>query len=267
MKFFYACQTDKGVARFTNQDSLLVKSMGSDGSSAPLAVGCDGVGGLSRGEITSRKAAKMLGQWAEYELLHLLETDKSGEVLKHRFRQQFVEINKEIFFDNRRNGISSGTTMTALLLWDNRYLFGHVGDSRLYSITQDARQLSEDHSWVASEVAAGHMTEEEAKNSTKKNLILRCIGADEDVEPQMAEGKILGDTVFVLCTDGFWHHIEDFEWNMFFSPKAMLGENRLGEALYYLSSQVKARGESDNITAVAIKACPGGILTELPPKA
>jgi len=258
MRFFYACQTDKGVARFTNQDSLLVKSVGVDGSAALLTAVCDGVGGLSRGEITSRQAAKMLGNWAEYELLHILETDRSGEVLKRRFQQQFLEINKEIFFGNKRNGISSGTTMTALLLWENRYLLGHVGDSRAYAVTREVHQLSEDHSWVAGEVAAGRMTEEEAKYSTKKNVILRCIGADEDIEPQFLGGRIHENTVFVLCTDGFWHHVEMDEMLRYFSPESVVQENRLGEILYYLSSQVKLRGESDNITAVAVKACPGG---------
>lgn len=253
MKYMYACQTDIGISRSSNQDSLIVKTVKNDGNTALLAAVCDGVGGLSKGEVTSRRVAKMLGAWTDYELPGLLGQDKTGEILRRRFRQQLMEINKEIFYSNKRSGIASGTTLTALVLWNYRYLLGHVGDSRAYAITRRVCQLTTDHSWVAQEVAAGRMTAEEARKSTKKNVILKCIGADETLEPQVKEGKVCEDTVFLLCTDGFWHHIADEEWLQFFSPERIAGEGILGANLYHLSSQVKCRGESDNITAAAVK--------------
>lgn len=251
MRFMYACQTDKGTARSGNQDSLIVKSVTCGQGPALLAAVCDGVGGLSRGEVASRRAAELLGEWAEYELPRLLETETKS--IRFRFRQQLREINREIFLDSRRNGISSGTTLTALVMWNYRFLLGHVGDSRAYAVTQTVRRLTEDDSWVAWEMAAGRMTAEEAKNHSRKNVILRCIGADEELEPRLAEGRIGESTVFLLCTDGFWHHIEDAELLRYFSPERADSQRQLGNALYYLFDQVKRRGENDNITAIAVK--------------
>ena len=253
MKYMYACQTDIGISRSSNQDSLIMKTIKSRRNTALLAAVCDGVGGLSKGEVTSRKTVKMLGEWADYELPCLLEQDKTGEILRRRFRQQLMEINREIFYGNKRSGIESGTTLTALVMWNYRYLLGHVGDSRAYAITRQVRQLTTDHSWVAQEVAAGRITAEEAEKSAKKNVILKCIGADETLEPQVEEGQICEDTVFLLCTDGFWHHIAKNEWLPYFSPERIHGEELLRANLFHLFSQVKCRGENDNITAAAIK--------------
>lgn len=253
MEFFYAYQTDKGMVRANNQDSLIIKSISCGRDRALLAAVCDGVGGLSRGEEASRRTVELLGEWAQYELPSLLEKENTGELLRVRFRQQLSEINRELFYDNCRSGISSGTTLTALILWKYWYLLGHVGDSRAYAVTHKLCQLTEDHSWVAQEAAAGRMTAEEAKNHRKRNVILKCIGAEEELEPQLNEGEIKGNTVFILCTDGFWHHVGDSEWLKYFSAEKVRDPEWLGEALSYLSSLVKTRGERDNITVIAVK--------------
>ena len=72
------------------------------------------------------------------------------------------------------------------------------------------------------------------------------------MEPDILKGTVRENIMFVLCTDGFWHHIRPEEWKMYFSPAAHLTEKELSENLYYMTEQVKFRGESDNITAIAI---------------
>ena len=254
MNFFYSYQTDRGTVRASNQDSLMVKVIQSAGSQAFLAAVCDGVGGLAQGEITSRKTVEMLGRWAEYELPGLLTDVADGKVLKKRFQHLIQDINREIYFDNLSGGISSGTTMTALILCEDRYWASHVGDSRLYAVTEDgAVRLTEDHSWVEEEVLAGRMTREEAEHSPRKNVILKCIGASGEISPQILEGRAEKDTVFVLCSDGFWHDITAKEWAEVFAPENNLESRSLGQNLQWMADQVKARGESDNITAVAVK--------------
>lgn len=265
-----------------------VPAVGSGGGQkALLAAVCDGVGGLSRGERASRRAAERLAEWAAEELPALLSREKEGEggLLRRRFWLLIQEINAGIFAGNKRSGVSSGTTLSALLLWNGRYLIGHVGDSRIYAVGRQTNQLTEDHSWVAREVSAGRMTPEQAKNSAKQNVILRCVGAEETVEVQLREGELEEPTVFILCTDGFWHHIREEEWTEYFSPLRIMGrrsipqgqndagkngmgqyerkeewneaasaEKMLGEGLFCLTEEVKARGETDNITAIAIAA-------------
>ena len=254
MNFFYSYQTDRGTVRTSNQDSLMVKVIQSAGNQAFLAAVCDGVGGLTHGELTSRKTVEMLGKWAEYELPGLLADVADGKVLKKRLQHLLQDINREIYFDNLSGGISSGTTMTALVLYDDHYWAAHVGDSRLYAVTEDgAIRLTEDHSWVEEEILAGRMTREEAEHSPRKNVILKCIGASGEISPQILEGKAEKDTVFVLCSDGFWHDITAKEWAEVFAPENNPESRTLGKNLQQMAEQVKARGESDNITAVAVR--------------
>lgn len=254
MKYIYSCQTDIGTTRNTNQDSLIVKSISNQGHTALLAAVCDGVGGLSQGEAASRRVADMMATWADYELPQILVQTNVEKVLKHRFRQLILDINRELYYGNQRTGISSGTTLTAILLWNYRYLIGHVGDSRIYSITaSQAWQITPDHSWVAREVEAGRMTKEQALVDSRQNVILRCIGVNVDVEPYMKIGSIEEPVVMVLCTDGFWHHVEEKEWRLYFSPTQVTGERVIGAHLYHMVEQVKYRGEKDNITAIVIR--------------
>lgn len=254
MKYIYSCQTDIGTVRNTNQDSLLVKSINHHSQMVLLAAVCDGVGGLSKGEAASRKAADMLAAWADFELPQILPQKNFEKILRYRFCQIISDINREVFFCNQRSGISSGTTLTALLLWDYHYLIGHVGDSRIYSITAGQTcQLTPDHSWVAQEVEAGRMTKEQALMDPRQNVILKCIGANAEVQPYLETGDIHEPAVMLLCTDGFWHHVKDKEWREYFSPLRITGENALSENLFNIVEQVKYRGETDNITAIAIQ--------------
>lgn len=253
MKFMYSCQTDVGAVRERNEDSLIVRNLNVKNHTILLAAVCDGVGGLNKGEWCSRYAAEVLKSWLSYEFLQILEQPQMEEVLRYRFRQLITRINKEIYAQNCRNGISGGTTLTILLLWDYHYIIGHVGDSRIYEIQRSAVCLTQDHSWVAQEVAMNRMTPQEAVVHPKRNVILRCIGAGPEVEADLKYGVIQEPTVFVLCTDGFWHYVGAQEWSQYFSPDVIQRESILAERLYHMANQVKQRGESDNITAIAIK--------------
>lgn len=252
MKFFYSCRTDMGISRESNQDSLLVKTVRSNGHTVLLAAVCDGVGGLSRGERTSRRAAELLASWFEFEMEQIMGQGHPEDILRYRFRQRLIDINSEIYSNNVRCGISSATTLTALILWDYRFLAGHLGDSRLYCINNQTTLLTRDHSWVAKEVTMGKMTPEQAMRDKRQNIILKCIGAKAQVEPDILEGRIGEDTVFILCTDGLWHQVRTEEWKSWFSPSVISGEAVLAENLYNVTELVKKRGESDNITAVAV---------------
>lgn len=252
MRFIYSCQTDAGVVRENNQDSLVVKCLNTGEHVAVFSAVCDGVGGLSHGEQASRMAAEMLSSWFDYEFPQLVTQPQAERVIRYRFLQLLSHVNLEIYYANCKSNISSATTLTALLLWDYRYLVGHVGDSRIYKINHRVNQLTEDHSWVAREVLMGRMSPQQAAMDDRKNIILKCIGAEPEVEPDIIEGLLEERTVFVLCTDGFWHYVEDGEWIRWFSPEVIGEEKNLTENLYYIAEQVKHRGESDNITAVAI---------------
>lgn len=253
MKYIYSCQTDIGAVREENQDSLLVKSMKAGDHVAVLAAVCDGVGGLKCGEIASRKATELLASWFDYEIPQIFKQPQPERLMQWRFRQLLSDINREIYCENCRIGISSATTLTAILLWDYQYLIGHVGDSRIYRIDHAVMQMTRDHSWVSEQVKAGMMTLEQASVDSRQNIILKCMGGEPEVESDILTGYVREASVFVLCTDGFWHHVQNEEWNQYFSPLVITGQNKMSENLYDLAEKVKVRGENDNITAIAIE--------------
>lgn len=255
MKFVYSCQTDIGAARSVNQDSLVIKSLNFHGHTVLMAAVCDGVGGLRQGELTSRKAAEMLSMWFDFELPQIIGHSNTRNMMYCRCKQLFADINKEIYYGNLRAGVSSGTTVSMILLWDYQYLIGHVGDSRIYEITGQMRQLTTDHSFLAREVALGHMTLEEAALDSRQNVILKCMGTEADVEPDLLMGTVSEPAVFLLCTDGFWHYMEPKAWAACLSPQMISGEKQLGELLYQMTECVKNKGETDNITVIAIDVC------------
>lgn len=252
MRFFYSCYTDIGTIRAVNQDSLLVKTWNQDGHKAVLAAVCDGVGGLSQGEWASRRTAEMLSSWFDYEIPQIIPRSDAKELFSYRLRQLTSDINKEIYFENSRRGIQSGTTISVILIWDFQYMIAHAGDSRIYRIADGIEQLTQDHSWVAQEVAAGRMSPEQAEADSRKNIILKCVGASTDIQPDYQWGVIQQQTVFCICSDGFWHHIQQAEWWQMFSPNSVQDENMLGDRLHYLTELVKKRGETDNISSVAV---------------
>lgn len=252
MKFVYSCQTDIGTTRAVNQDSLVIKSLNIKGCNVLMAAVCDGVGGLKYGEKTSRRAVEMLSQWFDYEIPQIMEHLQIKETMRYRCKQLIDDINKEIYFDDLRCGISSGTTISLLLLWNHQYLIGHVGDSRIYAIDQQVRQLTQDHSWVAREVELGHMTSAEAATDSHQNIILKCIGVKEEVEPDWFGGIVREPTTFLLCTDGFWHYLKPQDIEACFSPRVIKMEAELGANLCQMTERVKRKGETDNITVIAI---------------
>lgn len=255
MRFIYSCRTDTGIVRTVNQDALVIKSLNYEGHTLLLAAVCDGVGGLSQGEVASRRASEMLSEWFDLELPQLISHSQIGEMIDYRCRQLLEDINKELYYSNLRSGISSGTTVSMLLFWDYNYLIGHIGDSRIYEITGQIRQMTRDHSFLAREVELGHMTSREASLDSRKNIILKCMGTEAEAEPDLFRGNVREPATFLLCTDGFWHYVEREEWLGYFAPRMLQGEQQMGSLLRDMTERLKQLGETDNITAIVIKVC------------
>lgn len=252
MKYYYSCQTDIGIKRPVNEDAIMVKTARIKNHTIVLAAVCDGVGGLTKGDITSRKALTMMSAWLDAELPQLIGDSFDLRTIKYRLQNMVLEINSEVYLENVRTKIKSGTTLSAILICDDTYVITHVGDSRIYKIDHDLSQVTEDHSLVAEELRAGYITSDEALKSKESNVILRCIGSDANIELYATSGVIREDTGFVLCSDGFWHHITNEELYQSFKPKYDIDASHLGQALYELTELAKTRGETDNISAIAL---------------
>lgn len=101
--------------------------------------------------------------------------------------QSNIMKNKEL---RKKCGLASGlgTTVTAILLTKNRYYIINVGDTRAYEISDNVTVMTRDHSVVAREIEQGIITPEQAKNDVRRSVLLQCIGASEEVYPDMFLG-------------------------------------------------------------------------------
>jgi serine/threonine protein phosphatase PrpC len=154
-------------------------------------------------------------------------------------------------------GVKLGTTVVALLLTPRRYYLLNVGDSRAYAVSAtEIRQLTEDQSLVNSEIKSGKLTAEQAAVDKRRNVLLQCIGVKEEVIPDLYFGTPEVNTVYLLCSDGFYHEVRPEELTSFLLPGALSVSEQMEEQSRCLIDLVKQRGEKDNITVAAIKINP-----------
>ena len=256
MHFSYAYHTDVGTTREVNQDALVIKTWNQSGNSVFLGAVCDGLGGLARGEEASRRAAVMLSEWFDRELVQLIAQIGTKEVVERRLRQLLDSINADIYFENRQRGLSGGTTLSMLLFWNDLRFTVHIGDSRIYEITDSGvTLLTHDHSWVMREVDEGRMTPEEAARSGKQNILLQCLGTDPHLTDPLLRTELTDGAPcsYLLCTDGFWHHLSMETLKRFYSP-SRIGRTDLNGSLAAITEDLKRAGERDNLTALLLSA-------------
>lgn len=252
MKFIVTADTDIGIFKDTNQDSVLVKHASTEKGEVLMAVICDGMGGLSKGELASATVVRAFSKWFDEELQFELNT-LNMQVIGAKWSLLLKELNSKILEYSNQNGIKGvGTTFSGILFIEDQYVVVHVGDTRVYRIDSALTQLTTDQTFVAREVSRGTMTIEQAKVDKRRNMLLQCVGASKVVEPQV----ICGETekgAYMLCSDGFRHNITENEIYESLTPINLLNKNAMHSNTRYLIEQVKNRGEKDNISAIVIK--------------
>lgn len=252
MKLLIAAHSDVGSKKSTNQDSLLVKTAQTNLGMACLCVVCDGIGGLSMGELASATVARAFDQWFVSRFSDLITRGFTKEELKVQWNHIVQEQNLKLAsFASRRN-FYMGTTVTAFLWIQNSYYIMNVGDSRAYLLTDQLYQLTKDHTLVQHEVELGHMTWKEAQLHCLRNVLLQSVGASEIVIPDFYEGQVYDQCSFLLCSDGFCHVLSPDEIYHTLSPGTAKEEQSLKKHLICLTQLNKERGETDNISAVLI---------------
>lgn len=255
MQNFYAYHTDIGIKKKTNQDSLLVKEADTEKGKILLMVICDGMGGLAKGEVASASVIHAFDTWFENELAYVLAEEHVKDQVEKQWDAIIQKMNLDITNYGVRKGIQLGTTVTAfLLLEDGSYVIGHVGDTRLYRITdQSITQLTIDQTFIAREIREGRMTAEEAKTDLRRNTLLQCVGASPRVDVDFSQGQASEDDIYMLCCDGFRHVLSEDEIRVNLSPSVCSGSDIAKNQLVYLIETNKQRKEEDNITALLAK--------------
>lgn len=254
MRFTATADTDIGISKNTNQDSVLVKHASYDGGEVLLAVICDGMGGLARGELASATVVRAFAKWFDEELPYEL-ANVDLEVIGGKWSLMLKDLNVHILETAKnycRSRESMGTTFTGILFVNDHYVIAHVGDTRVYQISSAMQQLTTDQTFVAREVSRGTMTLEEALRDKRRNMLLQCIGASEVVEPQILTGRVVKGA-YMLCSDGFRHEITEREMYESLNPVNLINKKAMHSNVKYLIEQVKSRQEKDNISVVLIK--------------
>lgn len=252
MRFMATADTDIGISRDTNQDSVLIKHAKVEGKEVLLAVACDGMGGLSKGELASATVIRAFSKWFEEEFPYELE-NVDLQVIGEKWALLLKELNVQILEYSKKNAIEGvGTTFSGIMFIGDQYVIGHVGDTRVYHIGASITQLTTDQTFVAREVSRGTMTLEQAKMDKRRNLLLQCIGASKVVEPQIICGKT-EKGAYMLCSDGFRHEVDEAEIYESLNPINLMNKDAMHNNVKYLIELVKSREEKDNISVILIK--------------
>src|ERR1043165_7150838 len=237
-------KTDVGLVRSENQDFGTYTTPAEERESHPggrLLVVADGMGGHRGGATASRIAGETVK--AQY-------LGSEDEDIAAALRAALVRANARIFTEAQANPDlrGMGTTTSALVVRNNNAWFAHVGDSRIYLIRDAAiKQLTEDHSLVASMVREGLLTSIEAENHPRRNVLQRSMGVGEDVEVDVSGPIELqeGD-LFILCSDGLPGVVKEEE-------RQEVAKLPLEEAADEFIKRALARGAPDNVTVIVAR--------------
>ncbi len=249
-----AYHTDIGTTKKTNQDALLIKKAKTLYGEVLLAVICDGMGGLEKGEVASGEVILTFSRWFEQRLPGLLAGGLTDDIMWREWNELVVSENEKIKQYGSRCSVSLGTTITAMLFANGKYYIVHVGDSRAYYIGNTITQITEDQTVIAREIARGVLTPEQAKTDPRRSVLLQCVGASANVAPAFFSGNIEQGANYLLCCDGFRHEVTPDEIYMCLNSSVAGEENSMKAGLARLVEENKVRQERDNISAILIHA-------------
>lgn len=216
-----------------------------------LAVVCDGMGGMKGGEIASRLATEEI-------IRYLDEPAPEGDLddeIQMALRKAICSANLVVRTKSLEKPSLSGmgTTVTALLINDDKASIAYVGDSRIYQIRNGRKKFRTfDHSMVFEMVKEGVLTEEQARLSAQSNIILRALGTKDDIDVETYELPYDKGDIFFLCSDGIWGSMPEKELIQRVSikqpPKAVTEKL----AAYVNNLGIKGGGGHDNLTAAMV---------------
>ena len=140
-----------------------------------------------------------------------------------------------------------GTTLEVLLIYKNKIYIGHIGDSRIYRIRKNKmKKITTDHSYVEKLIQDGEITREEAYNHPKKNLLIKALGTDEEVEPDMIYTVLNKNDILIICSDGLTNMLREEK------ILSIVKDNTEEDVTNVLVDEANNAGGLDNITVIVI---------------
>jgi protein phosphatase len=233
--------TDVGQRRDHNEDAFTTFT--TEGGHIVCVV-ADGMGGHLAGDVASARTVEII----QRELgPSTADADGAAEALRAAIETANREIWREAQEDVAKAGM--GTTVVAAILTDGQAILANTGDSPAFLVRDGtAEQVTLDHGFVAEQVRAGMLSEDDAEYHPFRHVLTRCLGAEEYVEVETYSPLALhaGD-VLILCSDGLTEHVRKPEVAVY---AAEADPHAAARGLIDLAN---ARGGHDNITVVVAR--------------
>ena len=235
--------TDVGRKREHNEDNMayvIPKDPQVMAKKGALFIVADGMGGHAAGEVASEIAVDTVSN-----VYYQDDSDDIAFSLLHAIKRTNALIHQRAAENMLRSGM--GTTCVAAVLRGNMAYIANVGDSRAYIVRNGkVKQVSQDHSWVAEQVRAGLLTEDQARTHAQRNVITRCLGTQADVEIDVFPEQMEEKDALVLCTDGLSGLVSDDE------IRRIVDQSGPQDSVYHLVQRANENGGPDNITAIVV---------------
>ena len=251
MSFQLVHFSNSGGYRPTNQDGYCIRiSTTSVGIVSMLAV-CDGMGGMSSGEVASSTVIHALGEWFDQFSSSLTPECLAPQIISQELHRIVSEKHQVLQRYGKNCGQHLGTTLSVILLTRMQYYLLHVGDSRIYLTDPwKTSQLTHDQTLAMRELEAKRITESEYQQDYRRNILLQCVG-DQSVNPVFIVGESPVEGGVLLCTDGFYHTVKRKEIHA--AMRQPGGKITIQQCLLSLANRARTQGETDNITCIALR--------------
>ena len=240
MGYYYL--TDVGKVRDHNEDSVVIVE--NYNKEILLAV-ADGMGGHNAGEVASSIAITHLGKRFK-EVASVGNKEDAINWLQETVSEINVLIYK--YTDEHPESTGMGTTLVTAILTNNFLLIGNIGDSSGFVIkNKKLHKITTDHTLVNLLVKSGELTEEEAKDHPKKNVLMKALGAITNVEMDIFDVEKDVDGIF-LCSDGVTNMLDQAIIEKVINDKADV-EEKVKKIIFKCNN----RGGNDNISVAYLE--------------
>lgn len=236
-------QTDPGKVRSHNEDSVnIVKNLNDE----YLTVVADGMGGHKAGEVASSLVVNELSK--RFGELSSIGTKEEAVIW---LKEIIDEINVKIlkYAEEHVDATGLGTTCVCSILTKDFLLFGNIGDSSGYVLKNGKLyKVTKDHTLVNILLESGELTESAAKTHPQKNVLMKALGAAEEIEMDIFDVELNVDGIF-LCSDGLTNMVSVEQMEKILNNDELDLESQVGKMIM----KANMRGGTDNITIACIK--------------
>ncbi|MGP4065475.1 Stp1/IreP family PP2C-type Ser/Thr phosphatase [Oceanobacillus sp. M65] len=234
--------TDQGLVRSHNEDAGGVFYNKHD---QLLAVIADGMGGHQAGDVASRMATSLMEkEWLESEQLD------NPEAAEGWLQTAVEKINQKVYEHSltKEECQGMGTTFVVAICTTDFITVSNIGDSRCYMLSEDGfKQITVDHSLVNELVRSGQISKDDAEQHPRKNVLLKALGTEKTVIPEIISlGWEMGNSL-LLCSDGLSNKVTDEELHRF-----IIADNDIEQIENEMIRLANARGGEDNISVIVV---------------